>query len=82
MKIAGEMKIDVFHGDNLCIAAASRAALNTHDWSLGGLTQGNDGLLAQLIQGVGKADEHGGLALAGRCGRYAGDKHQLALVFL
>lgn len=49
MKIAGEVKIDVLHGDNLCIAAASRAALNTHHWSLGGLAQGNDGLLAQLI---------------------------------
>ena len=82
MKIAGEVKIDVFHGDNLCIAAASRTALNTHHWSLGGLTQGNDGLLAQLIQGVGKADEHGGLALAGGRGRYTRDKHQLALVFL
>ena len=82
MKIAGEVKIDVFHGDDLCIAAASRAALNTHHWTLGGLAQCNDGLLAQLVQGVGKANENGGLAFTGRCGRYAGDKHQLALVFL
>ena len=34
MKIPGEVQIDVLHGHNLCIAAASRTAQSPEAWSI------------------------------------------------
>lgn len=68
MKIPGEMQVDVFHRDDLGVAAARRAALDAEHRAEGGLTQADHGLLADLVERVGQADGGGGLALAAAWG--------------
>ena len=77
--VAGEVQVDVFHGDDLRVAAAGRAALDPEARAQRGLAQGGDGLLADLVQGHGETHVGGGLALAGRGGGDGGAEHQLAV---
>ena len=80
VEVAGEVEVDVLHGDYLSVAAAGSAALDAEHGAEGGLTQGDDGLLAQLAQRVADADGGGGLALAGGGRVDGGDQDQLGLV--
>ena len=66
MKIAGEMKIDILHGDNLSIAASRSAALNSENRSERRLTQRDRNILAYSAQTVCKTDSRRGLSFA--CG--------------
>ena len=79
VEVAGEVEVDVLHGDDLGIAAAGRAALHAEHGAQGGLTQTDDGLLADLVQGVGQTHRGGGLALAGGGGADGGYQDQLGL---
>ena len=79
VEVAGEVEVDVLHGDHLGVAAAGSAALDAEDRAQGGLAQSQDGVLADLLEAVCQADGRGGLALAGRGGVDGGDEHQLAV---
>ena len=78
VEVTGEVEVDLLHRHHLGVAAAGRPALDSHHRAERGLTQRHHGVLPQLCQRVGQADERGGFALAGRCRRYAGDNDQLA----
>ena len=67
VKIAGEVQVDVFHGDDLGVAAACRAAFDAEHRPERGLAHGNDGLLADAVECVGEPDGERGFAFA--CGR-------------
>ena len=79
VEVAREVEVDVFHGDDLGVAAAGRATLDAHDRAEGRLTQGHDGLLALEGEGVGKADGRCRLAFAGGGGREGRNEHELCL---
>ena len=79
VEVAGEVQVDVLHGDDLSVAAAGSAALHAEHGAQGGLTQADDGLLAHLVQSVGQTHGSGGLALASGGGADGGHQHQLGL---
>ena len=64
--VAGEVEVDVLHGDHLGVAAAGRSALDAEARAQRGLAQRADGLLADLVEAHGQTDVGRGLALAGR----------------
>ena len=78
VEIAGEVEVDVLHGDDLGIAAAGRPALHAEARPQRRLAQADRGLLADAVQPVAQADAGGGLAFAGRRGRDRRHQHQLA----
>ena len=74
MEIARKVQVDVFHGDDLGVSAAGRAAFDAEAGSQGRFAQGDDGLLADLGEALGQADGRRGLAFAGR--RRRNGRHQ------
>ena len=82
VEVAGEVQVNVLHGDHLGVSAACRAALDAEHRAQGGLTQSHHGLLADLPQAVGQAHGGGGLPLAGGGGGDGGDQNQLAVLSL
>ncbi|VWM23686.1 Uncharacterised protein [Collinsella intestinalis] len=80
MEVAGEVQVDVLHGDDLGVTAAGGTALDAKDRSERGLAQRDGALDAAATQSVGKTDGRGGLALAGGRGVDGGDEHELGLV--
>mgnify|MGYP002508014807 CR=1 FL=1 len=78
VEVAGKVEVDVLHRNDLSITAAGSAALDAEDGSQGGLPQGDQNVLAQLLHAVGQTDGSGGLALAGGGGVDGGDQNQLA----
>ena len=79
MEVAGEVEVDVLHGDDLSIAAAGGAALHAEHGAEGWLPQGHQGVLAQTAHPIGQAHSGGGLALSGGGGVDGGDQDQLAI---
>ena len=79
VEVTGEVQVDVLHGDDLCVAAAGRAALDAEHGAQGRLTQSNHDVLADTTHGVGQTDGGGGLALTGGGGVDSGDENQLAV---
>ena len=79
MEVTGEVQVDVLHGDNLSVAAAGSTALNAKHRAQGGLTQGNDDILADLLQAVSQTNIGSGLAFAGGSGVDGGNQNQLAV---
>ena len=73
VEIAGEVKIDVLHGDDLGIAAAGGSALDAEHRPQGRLPQGGYGVFADFAQAVRQAHGGGGLAFAGGGGGDGGD---------
>ena len=78
VEVAGEVQVDVLHGDDLRVAAARGAALDAEDGAEGRLAQAEHGLLAHGVERVGEADRGGRLALAGRRRIDGRDEHELA----
>src|SRR5699024_11771629 len=76
--VAGEVEVDVLHRDDLRVAATGCAAFDAHDWALGWFADGDDGVLPGGVQGVGQADQGGGLAFARRGGGHGGDENGAA----
>ena len=79
MEVAGEVEVDVLHGNDLRVAAAGRAAFDAEDRAQGRLTERHDGLLADLAQAVCQADAGRGLAFARGRGGDGGHQDQLAV---
>ena len=79
MEVTGEVQVDIFHGDDLCITAAGSTALDAEHGAQRRLTQAQHGLLTQPAQGIGQANRSGGLAFTGRCGVDGSNEDQLAL---
>ena len=79
VKVSRKVEVDVLHGDDLCIAAARRAALHAEAGSERRLAQGNDGLFALPMEGIGKSDARRRLALARRCRVDRRDEDELSL---
>ena len=78
VEIAGEMEVDVLHGDDLGVAAAGSAALHAEARPQRRLAEADAGLLADAVQAVAEADAGGRLAFAGGRGRDGGHQDQLA----
>ena len=80
MEVAGEMKVDILHGDDLGVSAAGGTALDTEDRAERGLAQRDSALDAAATQSVGQTDGRRGLALAR--GRWVdgSDEDELGLV--
>ena len=78
VEVAREMQVDIFHGDDLGVPAAGRAALDAEHGAERRLAQRHDHVLALLRQRVGQSHRRGGLALAGRCGVDGRDQDELA----
>ena len=64
MEVAGEMKVDILHGDDLGVSTAGGTALDTEDRAERGLAQRDSALDAAATQSVGQTDGRRGLALA------------------
>ena len=79
VEVAGEVQVDILHGDDLSVAAAGSAALDAEHGAERGLAQADHGVFAELVERVGKADGRGGLALARGGGADSGDEDQLCL---
>ena len=79
VKVSRKVEVDVLHGDDLCIAAPRRAALHAEAGAERRLAQGNDGLFALPMEGIGKPDARRRLALTrgGRVDRR--DEDELSL---
>ena len=73
MEVTGKVQIDVFHRNDLGIAAAGSTAFDTEDRSQGRFTQSDDRILADLAKSVRQADGRGRLSFAGRCRIDGGD---------
>ena len=67
VEITREMKVDVFHGNNLRVTASGSTALNTEYRSEGRLTKGENRILSDLAKAIAQSDRRCGLTLAGRC---------------
>ena len=79
VEIAGEVEVDVLHGDHLSVAAAGGAALDAKHGTERRFPQSGHGAFAQLPQTVGQTHGGGGLALACRGGVDGGHQDQLAI---
>ena len=78
VEVAGEMQVDVFHGNNLGVAATGRTALDTEHRAERRLAQRHDHVLAAQRKRIGQAHRRGGLALSGRRGIDCGHQDELA----
>ena len=79
VEVAGEMEVDVLHGDDLGVAAAGGAPLHAEDRPEGGFAEADHRLLAEVVQGIAQAYRRRRLALAGRGGRHRRHQDELAV---
>ena len=91
VEVTGEVQVDVFHRQHLCVSAAGSTAFHAEDGAQGGFAQGKHGwvfaswdvpvfLLCQLVDAVGQADARGCFAFAGWGGAHGGDEDELAVL--
>ncbi len=79
VEVTGKVEVDVFHGDDLCVAAAGSAALDAEHGSQGGLTQSHHYVFADLTHTVSQAHGGGSLAFTSGGGVDGGHQDQLAV---
>ena len=79
VKVAGEVKVDVFHRHYLGVAAAGGAALHAEARPQGRFAEAEGHLLADPVERIAKADGRRRLAFAGRRRSDGGDQDQLAV---
>ena len=79
MHIAGEMQIDIFHRQNLCITAARSAALDPKYRTQGGLTQGYNGIFSYFGHSLSQTCRRGCLPFSCRCRVDRCHKYQLSV---
>ena len=82
MEVTGEVKVDVFHRNNLCISAACSAALYTKYRSQGWLTECYHNVFAKLLHTICQTYGCGGLSFSCRSRVDGGNKDQLAVLFV
>ena len=80
--IAGEVKVDVLHGDHLGVPAPRAHALHPEDGPKGGFPKGKDGGRPEPVQCLGQTDCRGGLPLPLRGRGHGGDEHELPIGFI
>ena len=79
VNIAGEVQVDVLHGQHLGVSAAGGAAFDAEHRTEGGFAQGDDRPFPDLGHRVAEAHGRRCLALAGRRGTDGGHEHELAV---
>ena len=67
VEVTCEVKVDVFHRDDLCVSAACSTALDAEDRAEGRLTESDDDVLAKLLHSVCETYSCSCLALTCRC---------------
>ena len=77
--VAGQVEVDVLHGQDLAVAAAGRAALDAEDRPEGRLADGDRGAHADAVEALREADGRGRLALAERRRGDGGDEDLAAV---
>ena len=82
MEVAGEVEVDVLHGNNLCVAAACSAAFNAEYRSKGWLTESYHNVLAQLLHAVCQTYGGSGPFLRLPAWVDGGYQDQLAVLFI
>ena len=85
VEITREMEVDVLHRNNLRIAAAGCAALDSENRTERRLPERNNGVFSEPSESVRKTDGGGGLTLACGGGGDSRNKNKLSvfvLVFL
>ena len=78
MEVSGEVEIDLIHRQHLGVATTGSTALDAEDRTEGGLAEGDDRLLADLIHPEGESDGDGSLADTGLGGRDGGDEDEVS----
>ena len=78
MNVTGEMQVELFHGDDLAIAATRGAALDTEHWSEARLSNGNGGAMTDLVESLRETNGGGGLPLTEWCWADRSDHNVLA----
>ena len=63
--VAGEVEVDVLHGNDLGVAAAGGTALDAEDGAERGFPECDDGLFTDFCHGLAEADGGGGFSFAG-----------------
>ena len=79
VEVAGEVEVDILHGNHLRISAAGGSALDSENRTEARLTQSDRDILAYPAQSVCEAYRRRGLALARRGRGYGGDENQLSV---
>ena len=64
--VTGQVEVEVLHRDDLAVAAAGRATLDSEDRAERRLADADRGFAADRVETLGEADGRGGLALAER----------------
>ena len=79
VKVAGKVKVDVLHGDDLSVATTGCAALDAEHRAERRLAQRDNRLFTDFAQTIRETDRSGGLSLTGRCRSNGGNENQLAV---
>ena len=82
MEVAGEMQVDTFHGQHLCVAATGCTALHAEAGTERRFAQGHAGFFAQCVQAQCQTNAHGGFANAGTSSRDGCNENQFAFLIL
>ena len=77
--IAGEMQVDVFHGHDLGISAARRAAFDTENGAERRFAKSHRNIPAYAFKSVGKSYRRGRFSLAGGGRSHGGHQNEFAL---
>ncbi len=59
MKIPGEMKVDILHGNHLGIPAAGGSPFDPHTGTEGGLPKGDSGPFSNPVESLPETDRDG-----------------------
>ena len=78
MEVSGEVEIDLIHRQHLGVATTGSTALDAEDRTEGGLAEGDDRLLPDLIHPQGESDGDGSLADTGLGGCDGGDEDEVS----
>ena len=78
MQVTGEMQVDLLHRQDLRVAAAGRAALDSEDWSHRGLPNHAARVVPARVEALVQADGGHRLALSEGGRAYAGDQNQVS----
>ena len=82
VEVTGKVQVDVFHRDDLCVAAASRTAFHAEAGAEAWFSQTDCGFLADTTQAITEPDCGGGLAFTGRSRGNRGNEDQFAVLVL
>ena len=82
MEITGEVKVDIFHRNNLCISAACCSAFYSEYRSEGRLTKSYHYFLAKLLHSICQTYGSSGFSFSCGCRVDSGNQDQLAILAL